>query len=382
MFILFISAAFTMIGFGVIFPLLPTMQVKFNLSSIELGYISGIFALTNIFGNLFFGYLSDRIGRKKMLYIPFLLSSIVYILFAYANDVYDFLILRALSGFLTGNLAVAFACASDLSTNENKFKNMGIIGAGFGLGFVFGPAIGGFLAGGSLNVNQVDLFLPFLISSIASTISALLIMFYLKESLTLEDRKQNTNYSIIKDLKEFSNNPTMIFFTFLSIFLSLVMSGVEVFLGPWLKDNLSFSPQDIGLYWGIFSIILAISELTTPRFFKPKSAIILGFIIFGLSQFSILLVNNLSILAISTFAMAVSMGLIFPSISVGLSSQGAKNQQGIIFGVNQSVGSIGRMLGPIFLGYIYIIHPNYAWISLGFLSILTALTTIKYFKNN
>jgi len=228
----------------------------------------------------------------------------------------------------------------------------------------------------------VDLFLPFLVSSIASTISALLIMFYLKESLALEDRTQDANYSVMKDLTEFAKNPTMIFFTFLSIFLSLVMSGVEVFFGPWLKDNLSFSPRDIGLYWGIFAIILAIAELTTPRFFKPKSAIILGFTIFGLSQFSILFVDNLFLLAIATLVMAISMGLIFPSISVGISSQGAKNQQGLIFGINQSVGSIGRMLGPVIVGYIYIINPNYAWISLGILSILTSVATIKYFKTN
>ena len=79
--------------------------------------------------------------------------------------------------------------------------------------------------------------------------------------------------------------------------------------------------------------------------------------------------------------MTFSMGIIFPSINVGISSEGSKNQQGLIFGINQSVGNIGRILGPYVLGILYSYHPDYAWIFIGIISIITGFFTLKFLQH-
>ena len=162
-----------------------------------------------------------------------------------------------------------------------------------------------------------------------------------------------------------------------------MLSGIEVYLGPWLKTHFDFTSMNIGNYWGVFSLLITISQLGLSRLLKAKTAMIVGFFVFGLSQIMLLLSeSSLYLLYFNTVLMAFAMGIIFPSINVSISSEGKKNQQGLIFGINQSVGSIGRILGPLLLGFAYAIEPNYAWILVGVLSILTGIFTIFFLKDN
>jgi len=95
----------------------------------------------------------------------------------------------------------------------------------------------------------------------------------------------------------------------------------------------------------------------------------------------LLITNNFYLLGFTTILMTLSMGIIFPSINVSISSEGSKNQQGLIFGINQSVGNIGRILGPSILGILYSYNPDYAWIFIGVISIITGFFTLKFLQH-
>lgn len=376
MIILFLVAFINMVGFGMIFPLLPLFKLRFLLTDIQVGYIASVFAIFSLFGTLFFGVMSDKFGRKYTMSIPLILAGVVYFLTAYVTNYYSLLILRGITGFLTGSFIITFAMTSDMADDTNKFKYMGIIGSAFSLGFILGPALGGYFAGDSNDVASVHFSTPFLVAGAISLLAGVLSLLFLRESLTKEDRRLEKKVNIAASLKELYTNKNVILFTYLTILFSLVLSGIEVYLSIWLNKNFHFTTRSMGFYWGTFGIIITIIQLVLPRFFTARQALIGGFLLFGLSFVFLFIADNIYILAILTFIMAAGIGIVFPSINVSLSLQGEKNQQGLIFGVNQSFGNLGRIIGPYILGMLYTINPNATWIAIIIICVLTALLVV------
>jgi MFS family permease len=369
-----------MIGFGMIFPLLPIFKIEFLLTDLQVGYIASIFAVFSLFGTLFFGILCDKFGRKYTLSIALLLGGIVYFLTGYSQSYMELLIYRGLSGFLTSCFVITFAITSDISDDSNKFRYMGILGAAFSLGFILGPAIGGYLAGDSNNIDEINLAMPFVVAGAVSLLAGVLSIIFLRETLSKEDRSLEKQANLVQSIKELYTNKKIVLFTYLTILLSLVMAGIEVYLSVWLNENFNLTARDMGYYWGLFGAVITISQLALPRFFSAKQALIGGFLIFGLSCLLLLFATNIYILIILSIFMAMGMGIIFPSINVNLAISGAKNEQGLIFGVNQSFGNLGRIIGPYALGWMFFISPNAVWIAIAVICLLTALLVLQFLE--
>ncbi|MDR0484565.1 MAG: MFS transporter [Alphaproteobacteria bacterium] len=371
--ILSLVAFINMVGFGMIFPLLPLFKIEFLLTDLQVGYIASIFAVFGLFGTLFFGIMCDKYGRKYTLGIASVLSGIVYILTGYAESYLELLIFRGLSGFLTSCFVICFVIVSDISTKENKFRYMGIMGASFSLGIIFGPSIGGMLAGNSNNINEISLNLPFLVSGIISLGAGILALLFIKESLSAEERKLEKKANILNSLKELYSSKTMILFTYLILLFSLMFAGIEVYLSIWLNEGFHFTAQDMGYYWGMFGVVITITQLTLPKILSERQALIGGLLLFGLSCFLLQFATSVYMLIGLGIIMALGMGVFFPSINVNLSLQGNKNEQGLIFGINRSFDALGRIVGPSVLGWIYLIHPSALWISIAAMCAFTSI---------
>jgi len=366
-----------MVGFGMIFPLLPLFKITFFLSDLQVGYIVSIFAICGLFGTLFFGILCDKYGRKYTLGIASVLSGAVYLLTGYADSYMELLLLRGLSGFLTSCFVISFAAASDMSDSANKFRNMGIIGSAFSLGIIFGPALGGYFAGDSNNIADININAPFVVSGAISMFAGILCLLFLKETLSKADRALDKKVNIMVALKELYSNKKMILFTYLIILFALIFAGMEVYLSIWLNEAFNFTARDMGYYWGMFGVVITITQLTLPRFFTDKQALIGGLLLFGLSCLFLPFATNVYILIALSIVMALGMGIFFPSVNVNLSLQGEKNEQGLIFGVNRSFDALGRIAGPYLLGWIFQISPNTVWVIMGIACMLTIALIFK-----
>ncbi|MCC7519750.1 MAG: MFS transporter [Verrucomicrobiae bacterium] len=144
--VLFFTVFVDLIGFGLVLPLLPFFATHFGASGLEVAALGSVFSLMQFLTSPYWGRLSDRYGRRPILLITLFGSTLSYLALPFCTTFGQIFASRAFAGFFGGNIAVANAYIADITTPETRSKGMGLIGAAFGLGFVFGPALGGTIA--------------------------------------------------------------------------------------------------------------------------------------------------------------------------------------------------------------------------------------------
>ena len=144
--IIFFTVFIDLLGFGIIIPLLPFYAEHYGASAFVVGLLSTSFSAAQFLFAPLWGRLSDRIGRRPVILIGLLGSALSYALFAIATSLPLLFVARTLAGIAGANIPTAQAFIADVTTPEKRARGMGLIGAAFGLGFIFGPAIGGFLS--------------------------------------------------------------------------------------------------------------------------------------------------------------------------------------------------------------------------------------------
>src|ERR1700756_3597084 len=149
---LFLIVFIDLVGFGLVIPLLPFYAVRFGASPQEVTLLLAVYSLMQLFAAPLWGRLSDRVGRRPVLMVSMAASVLAYLWIGSAAALWMLFAARALAGACAGNIAAAQAYIADVTTKEDRAKGMGLIGAAFGLGFVFGPAIGGVLSRWGINV--------------------------------------------------------------------------------------------------------------------------------------------------------------------------------------------------------------------------------------
>ncbi len=170
-----------LLGFSLILPLLPFYAETFGASATMVGFLVASYAVAQLFGAPILGGLSDRYGRRPVLFVSIVGTAIGFLLFGLAHSLWMLFASRILDGITGGNISVAQAYVSDVSTPKNRARNFGLIGAAFGLGFIIGPAMGGFLSRWSYT-------LPVFIGAGMATFNAIAVLFFLPESVPPERR--------------------------------------------------------------------------------------------------------------------------------------------------------------------------------------------------
>jgi DHA1 family tetracycline resistance protein-like MFS transporter len=170
-----------LLGFSLILPLLPFYAETFGASPTEVGLLVASYAAMQLVGAPLLGGLSDRFGRRPVLITSIIGTSVGFVIFGLANTLWLLFASRMLDGLTGGNISVAQAYVADVSTAENRARNFGLIGAAFGLGFVIGPAFGGFL-------SRWGFAVPAFIAAGMAGVNAVAVYLFLPESHTEERR--------------------------------------------------------------------------------------------------------------------------------------------------------------------------------------------------
>lgn len=367
LYILFITVLINMIGLGIIIPFVP---IIFKLKeffpqgysshdiNIVLGLLLSAYPLAQFFGAPLLGKLSDHHGRKKVLSFSLLGSFIGYLLFAigiYYSSLSLLFISRIIDGFTGGNISVAMASIADISEDEkSKVRNFGMIGAAFGLGFIIGPAIGGFLSDTNISPYFTTIT-PFIGASFFALINLFYVQFKLPETIKHKIKNKISVKESFKNIITAFSFPGLrvVFYALFWVNLGWVL--FEYFFQIFLYGKFHISASNIAylfVYIG-FWIVLSQGYIVRKISNKIEASKILKFTLLPASIFLMLIIFvNKEVLYFILPLMAIFIGFSQPNFSALLSENTEKDSQGEILGIRQSVISLSQFIAPLAGGFL------------------------------
>ena len=381
--IIFLTIFIDLMGFGILIPILPTFASKeLGVSDFGIGSIVAVFSLMQFIFNPMMGKLSDKIGRRPVILVTQLMTAASYLIFAFLNSFLLLFLSRMLAGLGGSNIGVAQAYIADITTREERAKGMGVIGAAFGLGFVFGPVIGAVLARYGYHVAGIG--------SAFFTLSAFTFAFFrLPESL--KEKKSDDKFKI--KLFDFAfaiqvlTNPSI---SFLIILLFLIIFSIANIFGVFALIGYKFyhfTDQQNGMLFGLVGLVGAIVQTgfirSLSQNLSDKTIVLIGilFMIVGLTL--IPYGGNFTGVAIVISIMAVGSGVLQPIIPSMISKYSPENQQGAILGFSQSISAFARVLGPLWGGFSYdMFGYQYPFLTGAFFTLITFIVSFFMLKSD
>jgi len=364
-FVIFLVVFIDLLGFGILIPILPIFsQTTLHMSESQIGLVAGIFSLMQFIFSPLWGRLSDIYGRKPIIIFSLIGNVFSYILLGLVlhgvfATVFLLFLSRSLAGFFSANIGAAMAYISDITTPQERSKGMGIIGTAFSLGFVFGPFIGGVLA------KRYDYGTPIFLSAALSLISLILAIIILKESLPDDLRRQAKLVSIklrdgwdrfVKAIKH-PNVGFLIILYFISTFsIANIYATFQLYAES--KAGFELDIEQISYLFAYLGIIGALTQgvLLRPlvKWFDERKVYIAGNFIMAIGLGTIPLSHHsIPLLMVSCLLMGFGNGLNIPIGLSLISKFTERHEQGGILGLNQSLASLARFMGPSWGGFVY-----------------------------
>ena len=378
--ILFFIILLDIAGFGILLP--PIMFVLENMGAgpAYASIIIATYSIGQFIAGPFWGGLSDRIGRKPVLAIALSGAFLAYILMIFAKTPEMILVSRVFAGLMAGNIATAYAAIADLTTPEDRAKGMGVLGAAFGLGFVIGPAIGGYLGGKT--PETATIVYPAIASAAFSFTAVLAILFVFKETLKEEHRQEilsKPRVGRLAAIKKIAAHPVLItlcLFVFLVSTTGALMDPVTPLL---VGNRYNWGPEQMGNLFVIvgISIIIVQGGLVgrIKNLMGEKNMVRLALLslICGLT---LIIYTPVSYGVVIGFCLTGIGSTLFTTGTSALASHRAHpTERGLVMGVIQSMQSLGRSTGPLFAGSLYVVWQGLPY-AVGIVLVATALIWI------
>ena len=347
--IVFVTVFIDLLGFGIIIPLLPFYAETFGATGFTIGLLATSFSLMQFIFAPIWGRLSDRVGRRPIILLGLLGSCLSYLAFGLATTLTSLFAARIFAGIAGANIPTAQAVVADLTTPENRAKGMGLVGAAFGLGFIFGPAIGGFL-------SRYGYSAPAFFASALSLANFAAAWFLLPESLRSEHRAIE-RVGRIDALRAALSRPHLPLLLLIGFLIVAAFSGYESTFALFAERTYGFTAASIGYIFAFVGIILVIVQgALVGRVVKrvgehhivPAS---LALVAAGLLM--IPATTSVAALLVASGVMAVGMGFNNPSLMSLISRYSAAEDQGGVLGLTQSLNSLARIVGPMWGGFAF-----------------------------
>jgi DHA1 family tetracycline resistance protein-like MFS transporter len=374
--IIFLTVFIDLLGFGIIIPLMPFYAETFGANALTVGLLNTSFSLMQFLFAPFWGRLSDRVGRRPVILIGLFGSFVAYLLFGLAQSLTLLFAARIAAGIAGANIPTAQAYMADVTTAENRARGMGLVGAAFGLGFIFGPAIGGFL-------SQWGYQAPSFFASALSLANFIAAWFLLPESRSTEGavRPRRSRLDAFREAVTRRHLPSLLLIYFVVV---AAFSSFELNFALYGERRFGFTSTTIGYVFALVGVILSLVQgllvgRVVPRVGEhrvvPAAVAILcaGMALVPLAGSTAMLVTACAILS-------VGMGFHSPSITSAISRLSGAHEQGGVLGVAQAVASLARIIGPAWGGFLYdelgVTSPFYAAAAFLALALLLSLATI------
>ena len=355
--ILFVTVFIHLLGFGIIIPLLPYYAETYGATGITVGLLTTSFSFCQFLFAPVWGRLSDRIGRRPVLIGSLVVTGVSYLVYAAATSLTLLFASRMLAGVAGAVLSTAQAYVADTTTPENRTRGMGLIGAAFGMGFIFGPALGGIL-------SRWGFAAPAYASAALAFVAAGFAFFRLTESLPPEVRAETAAARRRRaTLREALARPVV--GTVLALFFTatLCFAGMEAILALFSQRYFGWGPHQIGYLFAYVGVIAAAMQMgvvgALVRRFGERALVRAGLALMGAAFVGAGLAPPLPLFLVVMGLIAVASGMLTPSLSGLISLATPPDEQGGILGIYQSLGSLARAVGPFFGGLVFdVVSPG------------------------
>ena len=376
--ILFLIVFLDLVGFGLVIPLLPFYVQRVGEGPQIITAVLGLYSLAQFIAAPVWGRLSDRFGRKPILVATSFGYAASFLMLAEANTLWLLVASRVFGGLMAGNIAAAQAYVGDVTTPENRAKGMGLIGAALGLGFVFGPAIGGMLGGD--DPATANYAAPALAAAAITAIAALGAMVFLKESLPPERRGANSAARGYLRLNAGATRPLLLMLIACGFLVIAGWAQFETIFSLWANEVLHYGPRQVGFVLTFMAVVSAAIQAgavgAVARRFSEYRVAFAGALLLAVGYLLLAKVISLPLLLAAAVLLAVGSALFTPAVSSLVSKYAGAQDQGAVLGVYQSATALARFAGPAAAGTLYIKWGIGAPFQVAALMILPALALL------
>jgi len=347
--IIFLTIFIDMVGFGIVIPVLPLYAEHFGATAVQNGLLVAAFSFAQFFASPVWGKISDRTGRKPVLFISLLGTAIGFVIMGLAGALWVLFAARLLAGFCGGNIGTAQAYLADITSREERSKAMGLLGAAFGLGFVFGPAIGGIVG------DKFGFAAPMYVAAGLALVSVILVWRVLPESLPPDRRGVGNKESVFAVFRH-ADAKTYKVVTGVYFFVIAGFSMLTFVFALFIFHRYEMGPAATGKILAMVGFIgVLIQGGLIGRLVKMFGEIRLAFVgglFLAASLFWLPLTSGLTGLLLASAGVAIGNSLLTPTLT-GLASRSVdQDWQGRALGLFQSAGSLARWIGPAIAGLL------------------------------
>ncbi|TQR20159.1 MFS transporter [Psychrobacillus vulpis] len=379
LYILMFNMFIAMAGIGLVIPVMPQYLATFGVAGQALGFIIASFALGQFVFSPIAGDLSDSLGRKILIVIGLVVFSGSQLWFGMATHEWMLYVARFISGIGGAFLIPAtMAFVADITTLEERGKGMGFLGASMSLGFMIGPALGGFLA-------KVSLTFPFYMAALVAILSAgisYIILPDVKKENTETTQEKKKRENMLVQMKNSVKTPYFMMLIIIFVF-SFGIANFQTTFSLYVDHKYSYSPQDIAVILTVGGFIgVIVQTLVVDKLFKRYGeikVILVNLVVAALSLSFFFLVDGFWLVLLVATIFSTATTLIRPAVNTVVSKL-AGNEQGFAAGMNNAYMALGNMVGPALAGVFFDININSPFIIGSVILLVSFSITLAWVK--
>jgi len=350
--VLFTSVLVDTVGFGIVIPVLPFYATEFGATPFEVTVLFAAFSAMQMVATPVWGRFSDRHGRRPLFIAGLFASALSHLVFGLATSLWLLFVSRIAAGAAGGTISIAHAYIADTTTAEDRAHHMGLVGAAAGLGFMLGPALGGF-------VSHWDLSYPGYVAAALAAGNAISAYFLLPESRSREvaERGSHGEAATTRGLFRTLTRPPIslmmgVYFLSISSF-----TGMTALLALFLEDRFALDAGDVGLVFtlagGATVVMRGLFLGVLVRRHGEKAVVRMGAGALFLALAILPLLPNAWWMLLDVPLFAFGAGALFPTLATLVSFATDEHSQGAVLGGSQVVGGLGRVTGPLWFGLLF-----------------------------
>lgn len=363
-------------GFGLVIPLLPFWAQHLGANPFGVGLILTIYALTQFLCTPLLGALSDRYGRKRIIFMSLCVEVVAFAFTGLARTLPALLVARAIGGIGASNIGSAQAVVSDVTPPERRAAGMGAIGAAIGLGFVVGPALGGLFSPHGEPT-------PFWIALGLALLNALLVLWLLPETHKKQDKMglpQRGISVLFSGWSKVRRNPAILSLVLVNLLYILAFTGMETVFPLLTQQHFGWHATQNGYvftYVG-FIIVLVQGGLLGQlvKRWGERNLMLGGLVLLGLGLLLLIESTNLIFVLVAVSLLSLGDGAVTPTSSAVLSLLTPAGEQGEILGFSQGIGGLGRTIGPLIAGLLFTFNASLPFLAGGIFALLAIVVTL------
>lgn len=371
--IIFLTILVNLIGFGIIIPLLPFYAETFGASPLTIGLLFATFSIAQLVASPVLGAWSDKWGRRPVLIFSLIGTVISFVMLAMAQSLLMLFAARMVDGLSGGNITTARAYIGDISTDENRAKMFGVLGAAFGLGFIIGPALGGLFA-------QISYTAPIWAAAAITVVAAVLAWLWLPETVHRVDAVSGSPWKALRDL---SGRPGLRLLFTIDFLYWGSFAVYQTTFALFGARRFGFDATHTGYLLASFASLGVIVQLgmvgPIVKRLGEKRALEIGLIFAAVGWGGSALTYSLPIFIAMLVPGAIGVGLCNPTLNSLVSGAGGKHEQGRVQGAAGGLESLGRTIGPVWgNGALQWLGEGAAYGSAALVLLGTAALTTRY----